>query len=71
MRRGRDDYEVVVTFARPFGDWKSLFSPLLPASTNGTPEAFNTAWLNKIPVTAGPFRFGGFDQTAKTHHDRA
>jgi peptide/nickel transport system substrate-binding protein len=29
-------------------------------------EAFNTAWLNKIPVTAGPFTFGGFDQTAKT-----
>ncbi len=66
VRRGRDDHEVVVTFARPFGDWKALFSPLLPASTNRTPEAFDTAWLNKIPVTAGPFRFGGFDQTAKT-----
>ncbi|GAA3584916.1 ABC transporter family substrate-binding protein [Nonomuraea rosea] len=66
VARGKDDYEVVVTFARPFGDWQSLFGPLLPASTNGTPEAFNTAWLNKIPVTAGPFKFGGFDQTAKT-----
>ncbi|WP_336213508.1 ABC transporter family substrate-binding protein [Nonomuraea sp. LPB2021202275-12-8] len=66
VRRGRDDHEVVVTFARPFGDWQALFSPLLPASTNKTPEAFNTAWLNKIPVTAGPFKFGGFDQTAKT-----
>lgn len=66
VRRGRDDHEVVVTFARPFGDWKALFSPLLPASTNRTAEAFNTAWLDKIPVTAGPFTFGGFDQTAKT-----
>ncbi|WP_223166283.1 ABC transporter family substrate-binding protein [Nonomuraea sp. SYSU D8015] len=66
VAKGKDDFEVVVTFARPFGDWQALFGPLLPAATNRTPEAFNTAWLNKIPVTAGPFRFGGFDQTAKT-----
>ncbi|WP_219471790.1 ABC transporter family substrate-binding protein [Nonomuraea rhizosphaerae] len=66
VRRGRDDFEVVVTFSRPFGDWKSLFGPLLPASTNSTPEAFNNAWLNRIPVTAGPFTFKSFDQTAKT-----
>ncbi|MBF8187397.1 ABC transporter family substrate-binding protein [Nonomuraea sp. K274] len=66
VARGKDDHEVVVTFARPFGDWQALFAPLLPASTNGSPQAFNTAWLNKIPVTAGPFKFGGFDQTAKT-----
>ncbi|WP_246075752.1 ABC transporter family substrate-binding protein [Nonomuraea terrae] len=66
VAKGKDGYQVVVTFARPFGDWQSLFGPLLPASTNKTPEAFNNAWLNKIPVTAGPFKFGGFDQTAKT-----
>ncbi|MDF2710253.1 ABC transporter family substrate-binding protein [Nonomuraea muscovyensis] len=66
VARGRDDHEVVVTFARPFGDWQSLFGPLLPASANRTPEAFNTAWLNRIPVTAGPFAFKAFDQTAKT-----
>ncbi|MEV1176289.1 ABC transporter family substrate-binding protein [Nonomuraea sp. NPDC049784] len=66
VARGKDDFEVAVTFDKPFGDWQSLFSPLLPASTNQTPEAFDHAWLNKIPVTAGPFKFGGFDQTAKT-----
>ncbi|SDK73148.1 ABC transporter family substrate-binding protein [Nonomuraea jiangxiensis] len=66
VARGKDDYEVVVTFARPFGDWQALFGPLLPAATNRTAHAFNTSWLNKIPVTAGPFKFGGFDQTAKT-----
>ncbi|QYC43831.1 putative monoacyl phosphatidylinositol tetramannoside-binding protein LpqW precursor [Nonomuraea coxensis DSM 45129] len=66
VARGKDDHEVVVTFARPFGDWQSLFAPLLPASANSSPEAFNTGWLNRIPVTAGPFKFGGFDQTAKT-----
>ncbi|SDG32984.1 peptide/nickel transport system substrate-binding protein [Sinosporangium album] len=66
VARGKDDFQVVVTFARPFGDWQSLFWPLYPQSTNRTPEAFNTGWLNKIPVTAGPFAFQAFDPTAKT-----
>lgn len=66
VARGKDDYEVVVTFAKPFGDWQSLFGPLLPKSTNESPDTFNKHWLNKIPVTAGPFKFKGFDQTAKT-----
>jgi peptide/nickel transport system substrate-binding protein len=66
VERGKDEHEVVVTFARPFGDWRALFSPLLPASVNASADAFNTSWLNRIPVTAGPFRFGSFDQTAKT-----
>ncbi|MEW9553132.1 ABC transporter family substrate-binding protein [Nonomuraea sp. NPDC050783] len=66
VTRGKDDHQVVVTFARPFGDWQALFGPLLPAATNVSPQAFNTGWLNRIPVTAGPFAFGGFDQTAKT-----
>ncbi|MFD0885962.1 ABC transporter family substrate-binding protein [Streptosporangium algeriense] len=66
VTRGKDDHEVIVTFAKPFGDWQSLFGPLYPRSTNATAETFNTAWLNRIPVTAGPFRFVSFDQTAKT-----
>ncbi|GAA1621143.1 ABC transporter family substrate-binding protein [Nonomuraea maheshkhaliensis] len=66
VARGKDDFEVVVTFGKPFGDWQALFGPLLPASTNRSAQAFNDAWVNKIPVTAGPFKFGGFDQTAKT-----
>ncbi|GIH24522.1 hypothetical protein Aph01nite_28320 [Acrocarpospora phusangensis] len=66
VAKGKDDYQVVVTFARPFGDWRSLFSPLYPASANATPEAFNSAWASRIPVTAGPFKFASFDHTAKT-----
>ncbi|WP_248958785.1 ABC transporter family substrate-binding protein [Sphaerisporangium perillae] len=64
--RGRDDHEVLVTFQSPFSEWQSLFWPLYPKSTNATPDAFNTGWLNRIPVTAGPFKFASFDQTAKT-----
>ncbi|WP_433241680.1 ABC transporter family substrate-binding protein [Streptosporangium sp. CA-135522] len=66
VAKGKDDHEVVVTFAKPFGDWQSLFGPLYPRTTNATPAAFNSAWLNRIPVTAGPFKFASFDQTAKT-----
>ncbi|GII91753.1 ABC transporter family substrate-binding protein [Sinosporangium siamense] len=66
VKRGKDDFEVVVTFARQFGDWQSLFSPLYPRSTNASAQAFNTAWMNKMPVSAGPFKFQAFDPTAKT-----
>lgn len=66
VARGGDDHQVVVTFAKPFGDWRSLFAPLYPRGTNTTPEAFNSAWLNRVPVTAGPFAFVAFDPTAKT-----
>ncbi|GAA3808587.1 ABC transporter family substrate-binding protein [Sphaerisporangium flaviroseum] len=64
--RGKDDYEVLVTFQSPFSEWQSLFWPLYPKSTNATPDTFNTNWLNRIPVTAGPFKFSAFDQTGKT-----
>lgn len=66
VKAGRDDHEVVVTFAEPFSDWQSLFSPLYPASQQSTPQAFNTGFLNKIPVTAGPFKLSKIDQTQKS-----
>ncbi|MFC6079950.1 ABC transporter family substrate-binding protein [Sphaerisporangium aureirubrum] len=66
VARGENDHEVQVTFQSPFSEWQSLFWPLYPRSANATPETFNTGWLNRVPVTAGPFRFAGFDQTAKT-----
>ncbi|WP_405590774.1 ABC transporter family substrate-binding protein [Streptomyces sp. NBC_01190] len=66
VAKGKTDQEAVVTFSSPFGDWKSLFSPLYPASVIGTPDGFNSGYLGKIPVTAGPFTFQGIDKTAKT-----
>ncbi|HKY76996.1 MAG TPA: ABC transporter substrate-binding protein, partial [Acidimicrobiia bacterium] len=63
---GTDDREVVVTFRRPYADWKALFSPLYPASTNNDPATFNDGWRTKILTTAGPFRFESLDQTAKS-----
>jgi peptide/nickel transport system substrate-binding protein len=66
VARGADDREVVVTFRRPYADWKALFSPLYPASTNNDPATFNDGWRAKLPAGAGPFTFERLDQTAKT-----
>jgi peptide/nickel transport system substrate-binding protein len=66
VARGVDDKQAVVTFKQPFGEWKSLFLPLTPASLNSSPDAFNKAWATALPVTAGPFRVQSIDQTTKT-----
>ena len=64
---GADDREVVVTFRRPYADWKALFSPLYPASTNNDPAVFNDGWKARpLTTTAGPFRFESLDETGKT-----
>jgi peptide/nickel transport system substrate-binding protein len=59
-------FDVVIKFATPFTDWKSLFSPLYPAAYNSDPNKFNKGYLNAIPVTAGPFANPQFDKSAQT-----
>ena len=66
VAKGADDREVVVTFKQPYADWKGLFSPLYPASTNNDPAVFNDGWVGKVPVSAGPFKLENLDETAKT-----
>ncbi|WP_240506718.1 ABC transporter family substrate-binding protein [Thermoactinospora rubra] len=65
VARGRDEHEVVITFGRRFADWRSLFRPLYPRSANASPAAFATAWLDRIPVTAGPFKVESIDTLAR------
>lgn len=55
IERGADDLEVRVTFAKPYADWRSLFSPLYPKDVMGTPDSFNDGARRKLKVTAGPF----------------
>jgi peptide/nickel transport system substrate-binding protein len=66
VANGADEREVVVTYKEPYADWKGLFSPLYPASTNNDPKVFNEGWVGKVPVTAGAFKFETLDETAKT-----
>lgn len=66
VARGADDREVVATYKTRYSDWQSLFFPIYPASTNKSPQIFNTGWKSKPLTSAGPFRFDHIDETAKT-----
>ncbi|HET9942701.1 MAG TPA: ABC transporter family substrate-binding protein, partial [Terriglobia bacterium] len=65
IAQGADKFEVVVTYKTPFADWKSLFSPLYPASTNNDPKVFNTGWKGRFLTSGGPFKFQTYEATAK------
>ncbi|MFG2621140.1 ABC transporter family substrate-binding protein [Streptomyces sp. NPDC048507] len=66
IERGKNDLEVKVTFAKPYSDWRSLFSPLYPKQVMGTPEAFNEGARGTLKVTAGPFGLGAIDKKTGT-----
>lgn len=66
VKKGKDDKEVIITFAEPFSEWKALFSPLYPAKYQSTPDVFNNGYKNKIPVTAGPFKLESLDKASQT-----
>ncbi|MFF6786030.1 ABC transporter substrate-binding protein [Streptomyces sp. NPDC012510] len=61
IERGKNDLEVRVTFAHPYADWKSLFSPLYPKQVMGSPDSFNDGARKKLDVTAGPFALKEID----------
>jgi len=67
VTQGANPFEVIVTFGTPYADWKNLFSPVYPASTNTHPEIFNTGWKNTMLTSGGPFRLASYDATAKTY----
>ncbi|WP_193373651.1 ABC transporter family substrate-binding protein [Nocardiopsis gilva] len=66
VRAGADDFEAVITFDRPYAEYASLFSPLLPAEYTASAEKFDAGYREDIPVTAGPFAFDGIDPSAQT-----
>jgi peptide/nickel transport system substrate-binding protein len=63
VTRGVDDFQVVITFARPYAGWPALFAPLYPAAAMSDPATFNGG---RLVATAGPFRMGRIDRTAKS-----
>jgi peptide/nickel transport system substrate-binding protein len=67
VAQGSGKFEVVVTYKKPYADWKALFSPLYPASTNNDPKVFNTGWKNTFLTSGGPFKFQAYDATAKIY----
>jgi peptide/nickel transport system substrate-binding protein len=68
VERGVDDRQAVITFAKPWADWRGMFSGstvLLPKSSTATPEAFNKAQLTNPGPSAGPFIISNLDRGAK------
>ncbi len=68
VERGEDDRQAVVTFSKPWSDWKGMFAGstvLLPKTSTATPEAFNRAQLNGPGPSAGPFIISNLDRGAK------
>jgi peptide/nickel transport system substrate-binding protein len=66
VTRGVDDSQAVVTFAKPYAEWRGMFAGngmLLPKSMTATPEAFNKGQLSSPGPSAGPFIVSSLDRT--------
>ena len=66
VTRGVDDRQAVITFAKPYAEWRGMFAGntmLLPKSMTATPEAFNKAQLSGPGPSAGPFVVSELDRT--------
>lgn len=66
VEQGRNTRSVRVTFDKPYGEWLKLFSPLYPSRYTGDPNRFNNAYINAIPLTAGPYDVANIDKTGQT-----
>lgn len=65
VTRGIDDRQAVMTFAKPYAEWRGMFAGngmLLPESVTATPEAFNKGWLDAPGPSAGPFIISTLDR---------
>ncbi|HEY2504175.1 MAG TPA: ABC transporter family substrate-binding protein [Mycobacterium sp.] len=68
VARGADDRQAVMTFAKPYAEWRGMFAGngmLLPASMTATPEAFNKGQLDSPGPSAGPFIVSSLDRTTQ------
>ena len=68
VARGVDDRQAVVTFAKPFSEWRGMFAGntmLLPKSMTSDPEVFNKGQLDRPGPSAGPFIITSLDRTAQ------
>ncbi|PBA32547.1 hypothetical protein CKJ65_07285 [Mycobacterium intracellulare] len=68
VTRGVDDRQAVMTFAKPYAEWRGMFAGngmLLPKSMTATPEAFNKGQLDGPGPSAGPFVATSLDRTTQ------
>ena len=68
VERGVDDRQAVITFAKPYAEWRGMFAGntmLLPKSMTADPEVFNKGQLQGPGPSAGPFVLSSLDRTAQ------
>jgi glutathione transport system substrate-binding protein len=65
VTRGVDDRQAVVTFAKPYADWRALFGGLQPHSMTADPDVFNKGQLDAPGPSAGPFIATTIDRGAQ------
>ena len=68
MTRGVDDRQAVITFAKPYAEWRGMFAGntmLLPKSMTANPDVFNKGQLDGPGPSAGPFMVSTLDRTAQ------
>ena len=65
VTRGVDDRQAVVTFAKPYAEWRGLFGGLQPHSMMGDPDVFNKGQLDAPGPSAGPFIVSTIDRGAQ------
>ncbi|GCB01722.1 hypothetical protein NCCNTM_53560 [Mycolicibacterium sp. NCC-Tsukiji] len=68
VTHGVDDRQAVMTFARPYAEWRGMFAGngmLLPKVSTTDPEVFNKGQLNQPGPSAGPFVVSNVDRGAQ------
>ncbi|MCF6476206.1 ABC transporter family substrate-binding protein [Nonomuraea sp. MG754425] len=69
VTKGDSDKVAVITFTQPYPEWQGMLSRsphLMPAKHIAEPDAFDNDYLQKLPVTAGPFKVEKIDEGTKT-----
>ncbi len=66
VTRGVDDRQAVITFARPYAEWRGMFAgSMQPRNMTTTPDVFNKGQLRGPGPSAGPFIVSSIDKSAQ------
>jgi peptide/nickel transport system substrate-binding protein len=66
VTRGADDRQAVITFAKPYAEWRGMFAGgIQPRSMTANPDVFNKGQLDAPGPSAGPFIVSTIDRTAQ------
>jgi glutathione transport system substrate-binding protein len=66
VTRGVDDRQAVITFAKPYAEWRGMFAGgMQPRSMTANPDVFNKGQLDAPGPSAGPFIVSTIDRTAQ------